>query len=66
MAIEGVLEHLRDDLGVDVPRQQQRRARVPQVVEADGRQAGLLEQRRKGPLPEVGGVHERAPLRGED
>ena len=30
----GVSQHLRNDLGVDVPRQEQRRARVPEIVEA--------------------------------
>jgi hypothetical protein len=30
----GVPEHLRDDLGVYAPREQQRRTRVPEVVEA--------------------------------
>jgi hypothetical protein len=62
----GVSQHLGDDLGVDVPAQQQRRARVPKVVEPDGGKYGLLEEEREGPLPKIGRVHERAPLCSED
>jgi hypothetical protein len=41
----GVSEHLGDDLGVDVPRQQERGAGVPQVVEAGvGGEPGALEE----------------------
>jgi hypothetical protein len=31
-------------------------------VKADGWKSGILEKRLEGPLPEVGGIHERAPL----
>ena len=62
----GVSQHLRDDLGIDVSRQEQRRARVPEVVEADSREPGLPKEWHEGPFPEGGGVYEGAPLRGED
>jgi hypothetical protein len=62
----GVSQHLGDDLGIDVSRQEQRSARVPEVVEADGRKPGLPKERHEGPFPEVGGVYEGASLRGED
>ena len=52
--------------GVDVTRQKQRRTGVPEVVEADGREIGLLKEQCKGSLPEVGRVNECASLRGED
>jgi hypothetical protein len=48
-------QHLRHDLRVD-PLPQQQRRRVPQVVEADGRQPGLPEQRRELALQAVVGA----------
>ena len=39
---------------------------MPEVVESDGQQPGLLKERREGSLPEVGGVNERSSLRGKD
>src|SRR5918997_5669127 len=55
-------QHLRDDLGVYVSRQEQRRAGMPEVVKPDGRKSGHLEERLEGPLPEVGRVHQRPSL----
>ena len=39
---------------------------MPEVVEPDGRESGVLEERCEGPLPQVGRVHECPPLRGEE
>src|SRR5262249_20878086 len=44
----GMTQHLRDDLRIGPPTQQQGRRRMAQVVEADRRQSCLLEQR---PIP---------------
>jgi hypothetical protein len=53
VAVEGdrdlfVAEHLADDLRVRPSRQLEGRERVPQVMEADGCQAGPPEQRLEG------------------
>jgi hypothetical protein len=55
----GVTQHLRDDLGVDVLREQQCRARVPEVMEGRfyeprlaGGFAGSSHGARSGSLPE--------------
>lgn len=53
-------------LRVDVPLEEEGGARVAQVVEGDLRQAGALQERREGPLAEVGGVDQGSALRGED
>jgi hypothetical protein len=42
-----VTEHLGDYLGVDIPAEKQRSARVPQVVEANGGEACALAKRPK-------------------
>lgn len=61
-----VAEHLGNDLGVDIAREQQGGARVPEVVEAYFAQVRPLEKLCERPLPEIGGGHGRATLRGED
>ncbi len=57
--------NLGDNLGVDVLGEQQRGAGVAKVVEPDLGQAGLLQERLEGAVPEVRGVDDRARLRGE-
>ena len=59
-------QHLGDDLGVNITRQKQCRAGVPQIMESDGREPGLLKQRRVISLPEIGGIYERTLFRGEN
>ncbi len=54
------------DLGVHAPTEQQRGARMMEVVEADLRQAGLLEKRLEGPIDEVLRVDGRADVGSED
>jgi hypothetical protein len=53
---------------MDVLLEQERRAGVAQIVERDPLlpQAGPVQQRLKGPLPEVRGVDEAPALAGED
>jgi hypothetical protein len=43
----GVTKHLRDYLWIYVPAEEQRRAGVPEIVEAYLRQSGTLEKRLK-------------------
>lgn len=57
----GVPEHLRDDLGVYAPREQQRRTRVPEVVEAYVGQASPPEEGLPVPVVEIVGVGGVAP-----
>ena len=54
-----------DFLRVDVAREEQRGAGVPEVVEAHPGHLCLLEERSERPPPEVGRVDERADLAGE-
>jgi hypothetical protein len=49
----GVPKHLGDVLWVDVAAQQKGRAGVPEVVEPDGREGSLLEERCEGSVSEV-------------
>ncbi len=63
----GVPQHLGDDLGVDVPAQEQRRAGVSEVVEAGiGGESGALEEPDEGAISEIGGVDDAAVLVCED
>jgi len=57
----GVPEHLRDDLGVYASREQQRRTRVPEVVEAYVGQASPPEEWLPVPVVEIVGVGGVAP-----
>jgi hypothetical protein len=50
---------------MDASAKEQRSARVPQIVEADRRQVGALQERRERPLAEVRGVDERPNFRGK-
>ena len=51
---------------MDALREQERCASVPEVVEADVGETGLLEERRKGTLSEIGGVDRGPGLACED
>jgi len=62
----GVAEHFADDLGMDPRREQQRGRGVPQVVEANLRQAEALEQRVELALQRVLRVERAAVAGGED
>jgi hypothetical protein len=55
-----VPEELLDELRVDPSAQEQRGARVPDVVETDVGQASLLEERLEGTLDQVLGVQGRS------
>jgi hypothetical protein len=55
-----VAEQLTDDLGVDAEPKQQRRRAVAQILEAEARQAGPVEQRGRTTGQEVPRV-ERSP-----
>ena len=46
--------------------EQERRASVPEVVEADVGETDLLQERRKGTLSEIGGVDRGPGLACED
>jgi len=59
-------EHLRDYLRVDVLREQERGAGVPETVEADLREPGALEEPGEVPVSEVRGVDYAPDLVGED
>jgi hypothetical protein len=61
-----VSQHLRDYLGVHVLGEQERGARVPEVVEANLRQARLLEQGLEAAGGDVLAGERLAILRGED
>ncbi len=61
----GVTKHLGDYLRVDVAGEQQRGAGVPEVVEADLREPGPLQQRLEAVLRDVAAVEELPDLRSE-
>jgi hypothetical protein len=50
---------------MDPLREQERRASVPEIVEGYLLQFSTLQERREGPLTEVGGVNEAASLTRE-
>lgn len=62
----GVPEYLLHDLGMNAAAQEQRGARVPQIVEADEWQAGTLEDRLEAAAVYVGRFERRADLRREN
>jgi hypothetical protein len=62
----GVPKQLLDELRVNAPLEQERRASVTQVVEGDLRQIRTLQERREGPLAEVGWVDEATTLTCEN
>ena len=62
----GVSEHLGDDLGVDVLREQQRGAGMAEVVKANLWQPRVLQERLEGAVAEVRGVYDGLGLGGED
>jgi hypothetical protein len=64
-AYGGVPQHRGGDLGVDVLAEKQRGAGVAEVVEADRRQVGLLQERLERAVSEIRGVDDRARLRSE-
>jgi hypothetical protein len=61
----GVTQHLRDDLRVDILGEQQRRARVSKIVEADLWHLRLLQQRLKAVRSDVAAVQRLPRFRRE-
>jgi hypothetical protein len=64
-ADRGVSQHLLDDARMHALAQEQRRARMPEVVEPDRRESRFLEQGLEGAVDDVPGVQRRASHRGE-
>jgi hypothetical protein len=61
-----VAQQFLDELRVDTTRQEQGRARVPEVVEAHVRKTRALQERSEAALPEVRGVDRRPGVGPED
>jgi hypothetical protein len=59
-------EKLLDELGMGALREQERGARVPEIVEADVQESRPLEKGLKRAVTEVRRVDEGPALRGED
>lgn len=59
-------QKLLNDLRVHVFGQQHRRTGVPEVMEADVGESGLLQERGEAPLAQVGGVYRAAGAGGKD